>query len=335
MLMRTNGHSWGRTALRALAMVLAMTTATLADTVGGVVKLPPDHVLASGISVASLTASRYVAEVQGVATVLDPQPLIAVSAQLVTARENRAAATEQARATAAEAKRSQHLYQQGENASLREVQTAAAAAAAAQAQQVAARSAYAAERSSARVRWGSTLAALAEAGPQALADYADGRAALLAVAMPVDSGNLSSADIHVQLPNGAHASATLLGTSPRADAVLRGPTFFYRCKGVSLRIGWRLAASVPLQAAESDGVSVPTAAVLWYAGQPWVYVQTAAGSFQRRPLAMDARQATGWFQARGFQVGDRVVVRGAELLLSQELLPPPGTKAPAGDGDDG
>ncbi len=218
---------------------------------------------------------------------------------------------------------------------MRDVQTAAAAAAAALAQQVAARSAYTAERSSARVSWGRALAALAESGPDALADYADGRAALLAVAMPVDSGQLSTAAIQVQLPDGSHASATLLGPSPRADAVLPGPTYFYRCKDVSLRSGWRLAASVPLQAAERNGVTVPAAAVLWYAGQPWVYVQTAVDSFQRHPLALDARQASGWFQASGFQVGDRVVVRGAELLLSQELLPPPGTKAPAGDGDDG
>ncbi len=334
MLMRTNAERCGRNVISALAIVLAMTTATLADSVGGVVKLPPDRVLASGISVASLKASRYVHEVQGVATVLDPQPLIAASARLVAARENQAAAAQQTSAAAAEAKRSQQLYQQGENASLRDVQTAAAAAAAALAQQVAARSGYAAERSSARVSWGSTLATLAERGPAALAGYADGREALLAVAMPVNSGHLSSADIQVQLPDGSHASATLLGASPRADAVLQGPTYFYRCKGASLRSGWRLAASVPLQAAERNGVTVPAAAVLWYAGQPWVYVQTAVDSFQRRPLALDARQATGWFQPSGFRVGDRVVVRGAELLLSQELLPPPGTKAPTGDGDD-
>ena len=334
MLMRTNARRWGRNVISALAMMLAMTAPALADSVGGVVKLPPDRVLASGISVAPLTASRYVHEMQGVATVLDPQPLIAASARLVTARENQAAATEQASAAAAEAKRLQHLYQQGENASLRNVQAAAAAATAAQARQVAARSAYAAERSSVRITWGGPLAALAERGPQALADYADGRAALLAVAMPVDNGHLSSADIRVELPSGSHASATWLGPSPRADAVLRGPTFFYRCQGLPLRIGWRLAASVPLQAAERNGVTIPTAAVLWYAGQPWVYVQTAADSFQRRPLALNARQASGWFLASGFQPGERVVVRGAELLLSQELLPPPGTKAPAGDDDD-
>ena len=112
MLMRTNAERCGRNVISALAIVLALTTATLADSVGGVVKLPPDRVLASGISVASLKASRYVHEVQGVATVLDPQRLIAASARLVAARENQAAAAQQTSAAAAEAKRSQQRPRQ-------------------------------------------------------------------------------------------------------------------------------------------------------------------------------------------------------------------------------
>ena len=96
--------------------------------------------------------------------------------------------------------------------------------------------------------------------------------------------------------------------------------------------GQRLSASVPLGGAAQTGVTVPAAAVIWYAGQPWAYVETAAGHYQRRPLSVDARNASGWFEANGFHAGERVVVRGGELLISQELLPPPGVK-PAGDGD--
>jgi multidrug efflux system membrane fusion protein len=335
MLTRTDWFARHRIVLGALVMALLAAAPAWADTINGGVTLPPDRVTSSGISVAPLTATRYVRQVQGIASVLDPQPLIALSARLAAARASAAAAAEQAAAAAAEATRSQQLYQHGENASLRDAQTAAATAAAAKAQQSAAVSAYAAERSSARAGWGSALAALAERGPQALADYADGRAALLAVAMPLGSAPSPPARIRVQLADGSSLSASLLGPSPRADAVLQGPTFFYRATGAQLRSGWRLTASVPLDTAAQNGVTVPAAAVLWYAGQAWVYVQTAADSFQRRPLVLNARDAAGWFQSSGFRVGDRVVVRGAELLLSQELLPPPGSKPPAGDGDDG
>jgi hypothetical protein len=91
---------------------------------------------------------------------------------------------------------------------------------------------------------------------------------------------------------------------------------------------------VSLGSATQTGVTVPAAAVIWYAGQPWAYVETAVGHYQRRPLSVDARNASGWFEANGFRAGERVVVRGGELLLSQELLPPPGVKPAGGDDDD-
>jgi hypothetical protein len=38
--------------------------------------------------------------------------------------------------------------------------------------------------------------------------------------------------------------------------------------------------------------------------------------------------------SEGLRRGQRVVVRGAELLLSQELKPPPGARPAMGDDDD-
>lgn len=302
-------------------------------TVAATVTLSPASVDASGIKVAPLVASRHAPQAQGIATVLDPQPLLALSAQLQGERAALGAAVTQSHADTTEAQRLRELYRHGGNAALHAVQAAKAVASTAHAKQVAAAANYAAARSGARAQWGTTLTALAARGVPALDDYADGRATLLAVVLPVGSKSPAAGTIRIQTNNGETVPASLLGPSPRADVVVQGPTYFYRSEGVGLRIGQRLTATVPQGAPTRRGVIVPDAAVIWYAGQPWVYVETEAGHFQRRPLAQTARTATGWFQASGFHAGERVVVRGGELLLSQELLPPPGTQ-PAGDDDD-
>lgn len=336
--MRTEFH-WPRLTLGGAwliglcaALLLALSQARAA--VSGVVKLTPAGVSASGITTAPLQATRQSATVQATASVLDPQPLLALAVQLQTAQANATAAAAGAAAAGAESRRTASLYRHGENASLQQVQAAAASAAQAQAQQAIAAAGVLAARSGTRAQWGASLAALAAHGPQALQAYLDGHTALLAVVLPAGSPTPRGDTIDVSLPDEGKLQAHLIGASPRADAVVQGATFFYRADGTHLRVEQRLTATVPLGNATDMGVTVPAAAVIWYAGQPWVYVETAAGQFQRRPLAQDARNTGGWFETRGFRAGEQVVVRGGELLLAQELLPPPGAKPPAGDGDD-
>ena len=315
------------------ALVLAVPGLAQAARADASVALTPASVAASGIVVAPLAAARRAPQARGTATVLDPQALLALAARLQTVRAASDAATTQARAAAEEAKRIGKLHRDGDNAALREVQAAAAAASAARAKQVAAMADQAAARGSARTQWGAVLAGEAERGSRAFDALGYGSAALLEVALPSGSHSPGTHRLRIRCEDGATLVATLIGPSPRTDPVVRGPTYFYRVDGTGLRIGQRLSVAVPLRAAPDIGVIVPTTAVVWYAGQPWTYIETAAGRFQRRPVVAVERAATGWFQSSGFRANERVVVRGGELLLSQQMLPPPGAK-PAGDGDD-
>jgi hypothetical protein len=318
------------------ALTLPMHSLQAATDRSGGVTLSAASVNASGITTTVLQSTRQTRQAQAIASVLDPQPLLALAAQLQATHVNVAAATVAAHSASAEAQRTAALYHDGENASLQQVQATAALAAQAQAQQQIAQAQEVAARSSARAQWGPSLAAQAARGPQALNAYADGRSALLTVVLPADLATPTPGDtIALSLPDGSRRPAHLIGASPRADAVVQGATFFYRADGADLRTDQRLSASVPLGGASQRGVTVPDAAVIWYAGQPWTYVETAAGHYQRRPLSVAVRNASGWFEAGGFRAGERVVVRGGELLLSQELLPPPGVKPAGGDDDDG
>ncbi|TAL68744.1 MAG: hypothetical protein EPN79_07010 [Burkholderiaceae bacterium] len=316
------------------ALTLQMPTLHAATDNSGGVTLSAASVNASGITTIVLQSTKQTTQVQATAGVLDPQPLLTLAAQLQTAHANAMAAAATARSADAEAKRSAALYHDGENTSLQQMQAAAAAAAQAQAQQRIAQTQEAATRSSARAQWGAPLASLAARGPGALKAYADGHSALLAVALPAGSPAPTGGTIELSLPDHRSLPAHLIGASPRADAVVQGATFFYRADSTGLRTDQRLSVTVPLGDAAQTGVTVPVAAVIWYAGQPWAYVETAAGHYQRHPLRVDARNASGWFEASGFRAGERVVVRGGELLLSQELLPPPGVKPAGGDDDD-
>lgn len=304
------------------------------------VRVAPADLAASGVVLAPLVAIREAPQIAGLASVRDPAPLLTSAAQLAAARAQATAAGAEAAAAGAEAARLETLYRHGENAALRDVQTARAQAAAAAARRTAAVAQFAAARATARAQWGAALTALALRGPQALAGFADGRVALIELALPPDTRVPVPHTISLQLPGGAVAvPALLLGPAPRTDAVVQGPTWYYRAtvnaaSAGALRIGARLAATLSVPGATRSGVRVPAAAVIWYAGQPWVYVETAPGAFRRLPLPDSAHGAAGWFVSAGLRSGQRVVVHGGELLLSQELKPPVGAKVSGGGDDD-
>ena len=67
------------------------------------------------------------------------------------------------------------------------------------------------------------------------------------------------------------------------------------------------------------GVVVPHAAVVYAEGKTWAYVQTGADTFLRREVHLDHLTPEGWFVTSGIAAGERVVVTGAQMLLSEEL----------------
>lgn len=329
---RTPANMSSRATLGSLAIAVLLGGAGLAHGVGVVVL--PAELQASGIATLSLHATTYRAQVDGIATVVDPQTLAALAAQLATVRASVQAAREAVMSTSAQAERLKALYRNGKYVSEQDEQVAIAAAAAAKAQQVSAIATNASARASAAATWGPALAAMAGHGPDAFAAYVGGRRALLSIALPIGATTAPAKNIDVLLPGGPILVASLIGPSPRTDAVVQGPTYYYSVAGDDLRSGQRFAAAVATGAAAgANGVVVPDSAVLWYAGEPWVYVEIASGHFVRRLISLNARDTGGWFQAKGFKAGERVVVHGGELLLSQELKPPP-SAAPAGDDDD-
>ena len=108
---------------------------------------------------------------------------------------------------------------------------------------------------------------------------------------------------------------------PGLSSAARGPTLLFRVqtKGLSVRPGAAVVAHLPAPGGVRTGVMIPRSAVVRLVGKPWVYVQTDAESFLRRELSGAEPLDGTWFAPAGFQPGERVVVDGAQVLLSEEL----------------
>src|ERR1017187_5068332 len=68
-----------------------------------------------------------------------------------------------------------------------------------------------------------------------------------------------------------------------------------------------------------NGVVVPASAILRHQGAAWVYVQTGTNQFARTEIPLDRQTDGGWFVSENVSATNRVVVSGAQTVLSAEL----------------
>jgi len=144
--------------------------------------------------------------------------------------------------------------------------------------------------------------------------------------------------------------ATLVGPAPQVDPASQLPGYFYHVdlaangvngspvagagngpnpEGLIWRPGLFVKAdlpALPLPGLEpKEAVSVPPGAVLYHQGRALVYVEAARNEksvrFARREVQVLGRKDDRWVLAAGQALGrdDRVVVMGAQVLLSEEF----------------
>ncbi|MDP2024635.1 hypothetical protein [Sulfuriferula sp.] len=307
-----------------------------ATTSAGTIEITPQQLTANGIEAQALPTTRFQPQTSAYASVLDPGPLLQLRGQLRSAQLQTDAARAQAAASEREYRRLALLNSQGHTVSDKVTEAARATRDADRAHLEAAQAGLLAARDTARSRWGDVLVgwALAARSPQ-LDALNSGQQALLSVALPQGGATGSPPPtIHINLPGTVgEITAHLVSPSPLADPVIQSPTYFYQAPRGGLRTDMRIEALLPT-GQSVDGVVIPNSAVIWYANRPWVYVQSTDTQFVRREIAVDTPAPGGWFVAQ-WHAGERVVVKGAALLFSQEFQPKPQPGSPSGDaGDD-
>lgn len=247
-------------------------------------------------------------------TVVDLQPLAELSSRHQMAAADLAAADAVLGAARAEQARVEALYQDGGTASLKALETARTTVAVADSKRRAAQATLAAVESTLRNQFGAVIAGWTTAqGERALAPLLARREALLRLVPPTAK---APPVLSVTGDGLAPLEARHVSAAPQADAAFHGQAHFYRTTA-DLPAGLRLSAQAPTAA----GVRIPANAIVWYGGRPWAYVQLADERFARRPVDAGQPRDGDFIVTHAFAAGERVVVSGAQLLLSEESRP--------------
>jgi hypothetical protein len=80
-----------------------------------------------------------------------------------------------------------------------------------------------------------------------------------------------------------------------------------------------VTAELKISGEPVGGVTVPADAVLRHDGRGWVFVQSETNQFVRVEIPLDRRTDGGWFVSENLSATNRIVVSGAQTILSAEL----------------
>jgi hypothetical protein len=264
-----------------------------------------------GITTEILKPAVLPIEVEAYGFVLDPAPLSKLNADLTSAQASLDASSAQYR-------RTRSLYAEQKNASLRDLQNAEAA--------------YLNDK--ARVEaleqqlldaWGRQIAQIdSRARGEFVSELIDRREAIGRVTAPIgealDSSRRGAAVFvlgHEQQP--LHAEAVY--EAPTISQQMQGQTFLLlvATQDFPVRPGTALSARLPTSGRSEQGVMVPRAAVVRFADKEWIYRELAGDRFVRREIVPAQVVAEGYFVTENLTPGTRLVVTGAQTLLSEEL----------------
>lgn len=272
----------------------------------------------AGITTLPLAGAARHRELVAYAAILSIQGLSDLRNAFAVARAQADKARAAASASQQEYERMKTLYDDDRNVSGKALQAAEAVWRADEAGMQAAQEALVTVERNARQQWGDTLALAVENGSPLFARLAERREVLLQVTLPAGAViGKPPQTARVQDANGSLRSATLVSPAPLTDARLQGASFYYAAGGDALLPGMTVTAFFPA-GPETQGVVVPASAVVWWQGKAWVYVAQPDDRFVRHELATDHPLEDGWF-VQGLSVGEAVVNKGAQLLLSEEL----------------
>lgn len=115
-------------------------------------------------------------------------------------------------------------------------------------------------------------------------------------------------------------AAQRIGVAPTVDPAIPGEGFLFRISGAprSLRPGAPVLAYLRAPGAAQEAVIVPQSAIVRFGGKTWAYRQLADDEFSRREVSLDRTTDRGVVARENLKAGERIVLKGAQLLLSEE-----------------
>jgi hypothetical protein len=278
------------------------------DTNGTVgVNLDPNTQKLVGLQTAPLAAAALKQEVKAYGRALDPTPLVGLLGEMASSRAALAASSK-------DYQRVKALFGQEQNASAKALETAEATM---KHDQIA----LDAAKAQLTTGWGVAIADQSD-----LANLVESLSKLETVLVRLD---LPSGEALQETPTGARLIVAgrrqaievgYVGRAPTVDPQSQGEGFLFIATNRSawLAPGLALTGFLSLPGEPIQGVIVPGDAVVRWDERAWVYTQSDNTHFTRHELSVDHPVAGGWFVTNGVTFKDRVVVMGAQMLLSEE-----------------
>ena len=111
-----------------------------------------------------------------------------------------------------------------------------------------------------------------------------------------------------------------MSLAPTVDPRTLGQGYLFRVSGLGsiLRPGAAITAYLQVPGKPASGFVIPQSAVVRAEGRIWVYRQVADDRFTRTEVNPDKSISRGWLVTQGFSKGDRIVMVGGQILLSEE-----------------
>ena len=274
---------------------------------------------ANGIVTTVLSPTKEQIESQATGVVVQLQPLLDLKASYNTPATDLLRARAKARASSAEYERLRQLNRDGKNASDKAVEAARANAESDIALVQNAQQAITVLKGTALLHWGPVVAGWIEGNSPQLDALLTQRTFLLQVTGTSASSFATPRQAVVQYADRTHATARFISVLPQLDSRLQVPSLLYEIAAhPGLVPGINLSVFLP-SGPPQNGVVIPSGAVVWSQGTAWCYVEESPGKFVRTLVQTSEPVANGFFQAEGIPPGARVVIKGAQALLSEEF----------------
>jgi hypothetical protein len=286
-------------------------------------RLPEEQAARAGLRTTTIGEGSQFGEYEAVGKVVSAEPLLAARSRYTVMKAELNAARARLKLAGQNLARQEKLFHDGISAQ-RSLQELTALKLTEQAAAEAAQVKLTEWTNQIRLQWGETLAGWITAEmPSHLKSLVDGRRALLQITLP---GNLPqevrSASILVE-PYGDRnrvRTAGFVARTVQADPAMPGEGYYYECLGDGLRAGMKLSAWLQFSIAEGGGVFLPKSALLWHAGQAFVYRKEGRDQYQRVALKSFRQNGGGYWVDDVIKAGDEVVTVGGQMLLSEELM---------------
>jgi hypothetical protein len=274
----------------------------------------------SGIATTRLPAARYVDQVRAYGMVLDAARLTDLSNSYVNAEAQ--LRTVQAKVTFSKAafERARKLFENDRSISQAQLQSAEAAYRTDEAGVGAAESLVRTLAATAHQEWGPVLGKSLVERSATVVRLIERQDFLVQVTLPpgVAVPTLVTA-VTIEAPGKGRAAIMLVSPATRTDARIQGVSFFYLVPAESGVLPGMNVLAFLSSGGVADGVAIPAEALVWWQDRPWVYRRTGPETFVRTGIVTDQPTPGGGYIDRHLEKEAEIVIRGAQLLLSEEF----------------